>query len=260
MCKIEGPYSPVPKIAWFSNFHPPKGETVEITGTESGYNIVNTTEFIDTTRTTQSVLTIKEFTAGEYWCQIYAEDIALEPSQRLCITEPPDYNRYPKCSSSALSQELSKCWDIPTTCVTDVPIVMATPSHSSDSRNSVLAINSSGAHATQVVQGSSPLIAATALPTIDGTTSHGSPGQTDESERLVDTPKEFQVWLYVVASLAGIFALLILVLTVICIGLCVLHPRTYKKPIHSSGKILRVLAALRSNLKHTRSTLVIIRL
>ena len=237
-CKIEGPYSPIPKIAWFSKFQP--GEIIEIRDSDSGYSIVNTTEFEDTIRTTQSVLTIQEFSEGEYWCDIYVEGIVPKSSQRLCITEQGDYKRYPKCSSAALSREDPKCWSIPDTCVTEMPTIMASSSYNSASINSALPINSNGVQATQLFRGSSTLLAATALPTKGGTTSRGSPSQTDELEGLVDTPKEFETWLYIVASLAGLFAILILVLIIICIGLCFLYPRTYQKPAHSRGKTLTV--------------------
>ena len=256
-CQIEGPFSPTPQILWFSNPQPPLGDTVEIKGSKPGYNIVNTTQFVEMTRTTQSVLTIQNLTAGEYWCQIYVEGMEPEISQKLCITELGDYGRYDECNRANISLETSKCWDIPTTCVTEVPTIMATSSYNSASLNSASPINSvrvlnNGTHATQLVQGLSSLIAATPLTTNGETTPRSSPGRTDELEGLVETPKGFEMWLYIVASLAGLFALLILVLTIICIGLCVLYPRTHPKPLHLHSKTLWTFVALHLTTAHIK--------
>lgn len=252
-CQVVGPFAPMPQIVWFSKTHPSTEGSSEIGESNYNYSVVNTGQLVEAVRTTHSVLTIKALSVGEYWCEIYIGDIALEQSQKLCITEHNDYSRYPACQPPT-SQEFPdpKCWDIPTSCVTEPPFAIATSSSSSATGGSGLTKdsgesinNGTPTESTMTIQttsSSSPskAVPLATLPTDGATTPTYNPDNEVELEGLVDTPQGFELWLYIAASLAGLFALLILILTIICIALCVLRPLAHQKSPSLQGEPIAV--------------------
>ena len=165
---------------------------------------------------TRSRLRVKNASSGYYWCRIYKNNVPLWPvSFKMDLSEPQYYSRYGSCTSNQADM-INKCYYV------------AMPS----AATSTTSVNPPGSTAAGVLQ----LQTTATQPSLLGfstrhqryTSSSYMPSSsvTGRLAAGVSNCNEYQLWLFVVIALTAIFAVIIVVLSVICVWLCVLKSRT----------------------------------
>ena len=164
---------------------------------------------------TRSRLQVKNASSGYYWCRIYRNNVPLWPvSLKMDLSEPQYYSRYGSCTSNQ-ADIINKCYYV------------TMPS----AATSITTVNPPGSTAASVVQ----LQTTATQPSLLGfstrhqqytSSSYPMPSSSVTGRLAAGVPNEYQLWLFVVIALTAIFAVLIVVLSAICVWLCILKSRT----------------------------------
>lgn len=185
-----------------------------------------------TNPTTGSVISrirIKNIASAQYWCRAYYNNImANYTSTKLGVEDMSSYGRNDPCNETAQSMDIMKCEDLveanlpSTSTATSTPVMTALPG---PSRTSSPSPDSSegGAELTSTIVGR------TSVGVVARTTqvvAHSSTANITPTLGAVNLPQPYQTWLYVVVGLTVVFGMLIIILTIICVGLCLLKART----------------------------------
>lgn len=230
-CKITVPLGIELQIKWFCSPTSSNTNSSLITADNLKYDITvqkiqNGDVFQQTSR-----LVITDIDERDYWCQVFHENNALLKSQILEISN--GYDRDQPCSDNVLlSQEVKKCADViegVLTCPTGVgmmtssSLIQTSISFPTTSTLSTLFITSQTSSFPSFLYPSSSKQRSTI------TTQEISENLRPTSESLIENKSNnFRIWLYIVAGLSGLFALLIILLTIICVGLCLMRPTNGK--------------------------------
>ena len=169
---------------------------------------------------TRSRLRVKNASSGYYWCRIYKNNVPLWPvSLKMDLSEPQYYSRYGSCTSDQADM-IDKCYYV-------------TMPSTATSAASTTSVNSPGSTAAGVLQlqttATQPsLIGLSTRHQLYTSSSYPMPSSSVTGRLAAGVPNcnEYQLWLFVVIGLTVIFAVLIVVLSVICVWLCVLKSRT----------------------------------
>lgn len=260
VCQVEGPAGATLDIKWYfesSDDDTPSNKTEIGKGIPPHYSsIIKIKQLFDsnTKQLLTSRLTIHNLMIGDYWCQVYHEDMGLLESEKMGIGGESDYSREDDCKvGQVFNKTIEKCADIP------IPAYTADRSGTSSStcpltliRSSTSLISNSSTIPTtsynptsMIVDYSNTIIAASS--TIRTHSRYSVPSESiPGSSRLVvpiasnspssdstvlNDAKQAQTWLFVVVGLSGVFLVLIIVLVVVFALLCVTGPtNTQKRP------------------------------
>lgn len=240
-CTIHGPAAIWLKIKWFfSEEHSSSAQ--EIVNGSNHIVQESRTNIGPNTLQIQSKLSILSFSIGQYWCQVFYESKGLLPSQHLEIMDEGD-SRLDSCENNEpYVVSLNKCDNIVENGASSAcPVVL--PS-SSSAAASYFVFSSTTSVVVAASMSMSQLMSTDTAASVD--TLYSSylyesfsfqPTAIQSltvttSFRLVPIPTKlsirqdsFHLWLYIVAALTVVFAVLIIILTGICIGLCVTKPK-----------------------------------
>ena len=199
---------------------------------------------------TRSRLRVKDASPGYYWCRAYKNNVALWPvSLKMDLSAEQFYSRYGSCTGDQANM-ITKCYYVamPNTAISTTSSV--NPPDSSTiagvlQQQTTTTQPSLPASSTRHQQLSTPSPPANTVGThrvgartTTTSSSHPTPS-SPVTGRLIGVPDEYQVWLFVVITLTAIFAVLIVVLSVICVGLCVLKSRTASN-VHVKGLSMQI--------------------
>ena len=227
-CKITVPLGIELQIEWFCSPTSSNTNSSHITADNGKYDItVQKMQDGDVFQQT-SRLVITDIDERDYWCQVFHKNNALLKSQILEISN--SYDREPSCPDNVLlSQEVKKCADViegvltcPTNAgmMTSSSLIQTSFSFPTASTFPTLLITSQTSSFPSFLYPSSSKQRSTI------TTQEISDNLRPTSESLIENKSNnFRIWLYIVAGLSGLFALLIILLTIICVGLCLMRPK-----------------------------------
>ena len=237
-CTAEGPASL--EINWFYNdSSAPSRNDSEPLRNDSNYFIQ--TIYTTGTRRIRSRLRVRNVTAGNYWCQVYHNNAGVYPaSQVLSIADSSSYSRLRACEVASPQSEglpIPKCHPLvcntagvlPTTTTTTVttitttrppPLITTTPATPGITTATPGITTATPTSGNMVVLNSRGHSSIRVLPT---RTSYPTP---TPQESLQDVPEPYQTWLFVVVALTAVFGMLIIILTIVCIGICILRSRS----------------------------------
>lgn len=237
-CTINGPRDTPLQIKWFNSTL-----SQEIFNHSSVFSIQETHAFIGDDRLeTQSQLSIHPLSSGQYWCQVFNGDEGFLSSPRLEIQTPGHYRSSDTCDMNSLIESgLKKCDNIIengasysvcpimassiVSSIISVSDIISLSSVDDTLYSSCSSCSSSLFELEFTVTGTNDL--ASSL-TEMVTTSFGvipiQSVQPSDSDLISTRRDSFHLWLYILAALTGLFAILIIILTGVCIGLCVIKP------------------------------------
>ena len=256
ICKVEAPKNL--DIRWFYS------ENLQSNTENTSAPLQNSTKYlIQTVKTftpdkvaTACRLRVKIVSPGHYWCRAYQDGEVLWPvSQKMDLSNEDSYSRYQSCGTVAQSVKAAKCHYVhvepsnassssSSSTTTTQPQIKA-PSTSSSSWLTTITpatnkINNPTVTSTTNIQlqptsSQRPTTSTnTQRPTNTETqrpTSSNLPRPTQSSldrGELMGVPDNYEVWLFIVVGLTVLFAVLIVALSIICVGLCVLKSKKGK--------------------------------
>lgn len=237
ICTVETPFGIDLKVQWF--FSSSNNATLISSG-DTQHFIQETKTYKETTIEIQSQLFMVSslLVAGHYWCQVFYQGNGLLESDSLQISAEDDYAREDPCSVPQ-AIEKTKCHNI----IENGASYSTCPSSSttySFTHSSIQTHTTSNVQTTSMslmppaiitlstVTPSVVQISFTTEPVTHTITELSLPGTipTNSPLGLQEMPTDtFHLWLYIVAGLTGIFGLLIIVLSVVCIVLCLTKPQ-----------------------------------
>lgn len=204
-CTIELPTTVELQLKWFREKNNIK---TEITSGNSAFSIQQETNTIDIDNNQKaSYLTIyTNNIAGEYWCQVFHNDESRLESQHLDVGPESDYDRLDYCSKTQTVEELTtkKCDNI-----FKMNGASLNCQGASNIPTSTLLTSSSNLYHTIMINSSTM----PASPILD---------QRNSSN-------QFHTILYIAIGLAGVFIFLIIILSLICVGLCLTQSKSRSK-------------------------------
>ena len=179
------------------------------------------------TDTHQSVLSLTdpqpEQDSGDYYCRAAVDGRDLMPSEpfTLCSDEFAYINLGECISMETFSRSATKCADVPPT--TEPVATPTTPPPQPTTSQTTLPTTVTPSQTTsQPTLGGTtptdPLIDPDAIATDDGTLSSSDPS---------GVPKNLQVWIYVLVGVAAVFLMIIIIMTIMCVGLCLRRNKTH---------------------------------
>ena len=163
--------------------------------------------------------------SGNYHCQIVVNGNFTAPSQSLTLVGEDVYIIIPDQRCSVQAVDVSKCAGRAT-------IAPPSPSTTTQPENTGISTTASSPPLTSTL---SPSPSPTNLPSSGGTTdtaTNPNVGSTNEP-----TGETLQVWVYVLVAIAAVFGMIIVVLSILCVGLCLKKNKTedtYKRELMGS--------------------------
>lgn len=229
-CAAEGPAL---QIKWFHNLSMFNTSSVPL---KNDTNFFIQSVYTSATNRVRSRLRVKNVTAGNYWCQVYHNNAGYPSSQILSISDANFYSRFeactinspqyeplrtPKCYSLA-SQGTAACNNAGVLPTTTTAIVTTTTTRLTTTTSATPGVTTTSTTSGKVVttDNSRSITRSSKLPT---RTSYPSPSPQGS---LRDVPEPYQTWLFVVVALTAVFGMLIIILTIVCIGICLLRSRS----------------------------------
>ena len=261
VCKVEGPKNM--DIRWFysENLQSNIENTSAPLQNSTKYLIQTVKTFTPDKVATACRLRVKIVSPGYYWCRAYQDGELLWPvSQKMGISNEVSYSRLQSCGTVAQSVDAAKCHYVhmepsnvssSSSTTTTQPLIKA-PSTSSSSWLTTITpatknINNPTMKSTTNIQlqptSSQRPNTNTQRPTTNTNpqqptntetqrpTSSNLPRPTQSSldrGELMGVPDNYEVWLFIVVGLTVLFAVLIVALSIICVGLCVLKSKKGK--------------------------------
>lgn len=240
-CAVEGPKNL--EIKWFyaANLQTNTENTSLPLQNSSDY-FIQTVHGLSMTRTICR-LRVKTVRAGYYWCRAYQNNVPLWPvSQKMDLSDQESYSRFNDCGASVQSVTVNKCHHVHMESITSSsegpPGVLA-----SSTQPLINAPSTSSWQTTTTTPATnnidSPRMTSTTNMQLQPTSSNLQRPTSSSIQRpipsspglggLTGVPDDYEVWLFVVVGLTALFAVLIVALSIICIGLCVLKSRASKR-------------------------------
>ncbi|XP_019854281.1 PREDICTED: uncharacterized protein LOC109583397 [Amphimedon queenslandica] len=235
ICAIERPDSASLDIKWF--FQGSDSTNATQISSDSNHTItVNSTETSHQSVMAQSTLTITPFSVGQYWCQAFNGSNGLGKIQRLEIFD--DYERLDlEPCTVPIAESVHKCNDIiengdfysvcPILSVSSSSSILTTSTAYIESTTSLLYL-SSLTFSSSVFDDMPPLSTVFLSSSTTYTVKTSSYLVNPPPSNLPIDPKprgSFHIWVYVLGGLIGVLVILIIVLSLICIGLCLTKPK-----------------------------------
>ena len=172
---------------------------------------------------------------GNYHCQIVVNGNFTAPSQSLSLVDEEIYIFFPdQFCLVAQAVDVSKCAGRAT-------IAPPCPSATTQPDNTGTSTTTSSPPLTSTL---SPSPSPTNLPSSGGTTdtaTNPNVGSTNEP-----TGETLQVWVYVLVTIAAVFGMIIVVLSILCVGLCLKKNKTegtYKRELTGSYLLVTIMCS-----------------
>lgn len=244
-CAIDGPVSAHLDIKWF--FEGSQADTATLI-TPDPHHAINKSSTITSNNLEKitSQLTVAPFSAGQYWCQVFYGNNGLPESQHLEVLDKYDDRLSLNPCVEPLAEAVYKCNDIISngasysTCpFSSTSIVISTLTSSLFTVNTTIAtiattaITSKYSSAIEQLNSNSVYIpslgsfTSTSTTNVTKTTSSYIRNPVPSNYPVNEKPRSdsFRIWVYMLGGLVGFLVLLIIVLSGICIGLCVTKPK-----------------------------------
>lgn len=228
-CIIERPLKTSLEIRWF--FSSQNINTTRITSSDTRYTIQTRNNSIsqkNISKQTSQLFILSPLTEGRYWCEVFYNNNGLQRSQSLEVTAEDDYERYDPCTeTTSIVEQIKKCTDIVKNSASTCPTPPSPTFTISSKQTSTLTLSTTNTISNTIFSfksiSSSYMSSIQVRPT--GQIVYQTTTPTTDPAGLQNKEDNFHLWLYIVAGLTGIFGILIIILTVICLALCLMRPK-----------------------------------
>ncbi len=201
-------------INWFFNETIPLTD-VAMSSTEDGQNAV------ETFTSTLTLTNLQPQTdTGDYYCRAAVDGQSLEPSKAFTLSSDEDdiFNIMilGDCKPTDIfSDEATRCADVASTTATEAVTTPSTTHPPQPSQTTLLTTVTPSQTAPGGGTTNDQMMTTTQSP-------ETSSGPSDPPV----VPETLQVWIYVLVGVAAVFGIIIVILSIMCIGLCVRKNKT----------------------------------
>lgn len=174
----------------------------------------------------QSVLTITPFSVGQYWCQAFRGSNGLLQSQRLEILDEYDERLDLDPCTAPIAVSVHKCNDIIENGASYSVCPISSSSSSILTTTSLLYLSSFSSSVFDDMPPSNTVFLLPSTYTVVATSSSYLVNPPPSNLPIDPNPRSsLHIWIYVLGGLIGVLVILIIVLSFICIGLCLTKPK-----------------------------------
>ena len=237
ICAIERPASAGLNIKWF--FQGSQTTNVTQISSDSHHNITVTNTEVTNTEASyqlvmaQSVLTITPVSVGQYWCRAFYGSNGLKRSQKLEVLDVYDERLGLDPCTVPIAESVKKCNNIIeslasySVCPISSSSGILTTSTIYISSTTSLLYSSSFTFSSNVFDDMTPSNTVFLSNTYTAATTSSNLVNPPPSKLPIDpNPRDsFHIWIYLLGGLIGVLVILIIVLSLICIGLCLTKPK-----------------------------------
>ena len=216
-CALTAPTGTTVTINWYHN------SSAQSDGVEELQS--ETSSDTDTYRSTLSLTNPQpEQDSGDYYCRAAVDGRDLMPSEPFTLSSDVfAYINFEECiNMDTFSRSATKCADVP---LTAEPVATSTtlPPQPTTSQTTLPTTVTPSQTTSQPTLGGTPTDPSTepditTITTDDGTLSIGDPPRV--------FPQTLQMWIYVLVGIAVVFLMIIIILTIMCVGLCLRNNKT----------------------------------